>query len=91
MKPHHSSHLRRLDSRERSEIRRYRVQRGLTQSELAKQLGIRIATLSCWEGGFTCPTLKMAARLASILQTSIPALYPEIFFALHEGKIAARV
>ena len=89
MKPQHSSRLRRTQPKFPNSIRRYRLQLGLTQREVVRQLGVRIETLSCWEGGLTRPTLEMAARLASALQISVQALYPEMFFGPRQSEVSA--
>lgn len=90
MKPQFSSRLRQCPPRIRNEIRRYRLQLTLTQREVSRQLGVRVSTLSHWEGGLTRPTLERAAKLARILQTSVQALYPEVFFSLGEPGVTAQ-
>lgn len=82
MPPNYSHRLRRRSTETPNEIRRYRLQAGLTQASVARRLCVRITTISDWEGGLTCPTLKMAARLGVILQAPVQALYPGVFFPL---------
>lgn len=79
MRPQYSSRLRRIRPRVHNEIRRYRLQLGITQRELARRVGVRLSTLSSWELGMTCPALPMAIKMAKILNTLAEGLYPEIF------------
>jgi len=48
MTPQYSSRLRRIRPKVRNEIRRYRLQAGLTQRQLAVQVGVRLSTFSDW-------------------------------------------
>lgn len=57
-----------------SNISRYRKERGLTQEELAKQLGITYQAVSKWENGQTTPDVSLLPVLASVLQVSIDRL-----------------
>jgi transcriptional regulator with XRE-family HTH domain len=45
------------------DIRRWREERGLSQADLARLLGVRQATVSRWESGDRPPTLPLV-RLA---------------------------
>jgi transcriptional regulator with XRE-family HTH domain len=85
MRPQFSARLGHLPAKFHNEIRRYRLQRGLTQQALARQLGIRIATISSWERGLTCPAIPMVFRLARFLDSSVQALYPDFAFLPPEG------
>lgn len=86
MPPQHSLRLRRLAPRYGNDIRRYRLQLGLTQLEVARSLGTRSATVSSWERGQTCPTGPMLLKLAKVLNTLAEALYPQ-FYALAPGGV----
>jgi transcriptional regulator with XRE-family HTH domain len=79
MPPQYSTRLRRLRPRFGNEIRRYRLQLGLTQLEVARSLGIRLATVSSWERGQTCPTGAMLLRLAKVLDTLAESIYPQFY------------
>ncbi len=79
MKPQYSSRLRRIHPKVHNEIRRYRLQLGITQCELARRVGVRLSTLSSWELGMTCPALPMAIKMAKILNTLAEGLYLEMF------------
>jgi len=81
MPPQYSSRLRRVPPKLVNEIRSYRLQLGLTQLEVARSLGIRLATFSSWERGQTCPTGPMLLRLAKVLSTLAEALYPQFYGA----------
>lgn len=49
-------------------IRRARLQRGLTQTALAKRLGVKQAAVSQWESSQSLPELKTRIELATILE-----------------------
>ena len=55
-------------------IRHYRRKRGLTQTKLAKYLGVSSQTLSNWERGLTEPDIHSLCSLSSILRVSIDSL-----------------
>ena len=88
MRPQYSTRLRRLRPKVQNEIRRYRLQLGITQRELAGRLGVRLSTLSDWERGMTCPSVPMVLRLARILNTLAEGLYPEFYLAQKEQVTA---
>ena len=52
-------------------IRRLREQRGLTQTELADQLGVSSKTVSKWETGKGLPDITLLQPLAQSLQISV--------------------
>jgi transcriptional regulator with XRE-family HTH domain len=81
MPPQYSARLRRVPPKLVNEIRTYRLRMGLTQLEVARRLGIRLATFSSWERGLTCPTGLMLLRLAKVLSTLAEALYPQFYIA----------
>ena len=61
-------------------IRLFRKRAGLTQIDLARDVGVSIATLRRWEAGETAPTGTRIAELARCLNVSpeeIVALEPE--------------
>ena len=80
MRPQYSSRLRRIRPKVHNEIRRYRLQLGITQRELARRVGVRLSTLSSWERGLTWPTKQLLLDLAIVLSTSVEGLFPEQFF-----------
>ena len=51
-------------------IRSLREQRGVTQSELAKQLGITRSSVNAWEQGISVPSTQYVVELASIFKVS---------------------
>jgi len=89
MPPQYSSRLRRIPPRFANEIRSYRLQLGLTQTEVARSLGIRLATMSSWERGVTCPAGPMLLRLAKVLNTLAEALYPQFYLRIPGDRMAA--
>ena len=80
MKPQYSSRLHRIRPKVHNEIRRYRLQLGITQRELARQVGVRLSTVSDWERGVTWPVKQRILDLAIALSTTVEGLYPEQFF-----------
>lgn len=79
MPPQYSSRLRRGPTKLPNQIRRYRLQSGLTQREIARVLKIRTSTFSAWERGLTCPVGSHLLRLAKVLDTLSEALYPQFY------------
>lgn len=51
-------------------IRLLRERRGLTQSELAKQLGITRSSVNAWEQGISVPSTQCIVELAAIFKIS---------------------
>ena len=55
-------------------LRRIRIERGLTQAKLAEALGVSDRAVSRWERGAACPDVSLLPRLALLLETSVDAL-----------------
>ena len=55
-------------------IRRIRLERGMTQSALAEALGVSDRAVSRWETAASTPDVALLARLALLLETSTDAL-----------------
>lgn len=51
-------------------IRMLREQKGLTQTELAKQLGITRSSVNAWEQGISVPSTQYVVELAQIFKVS---------------------
>ena len=51
-------------------IKRLREQYGITQSELAKQLGITRSSVNAWEMGISTPSTQYIVELASLFDVS---------------------
>ena len=88
MQPQYSSRHRRIRPKVHNEIRRYRLRLGLTQRELAKRLGVRLATFSDWERGVTCPSMPMVFKLARLLNILAEGLYPEMYLFQQEKEVS---
>ena len=86
MKPQYSSRLGRIPPKVANEIRRYRLQLGLTQRELARRFGVSASTFSSWERGMTCPAVPTVFRLAKYLNTLGEALYPDFYLIRGEDE-----
>ena len=61
-----------------------RRRRFLTQTELAKKVGVSLKTVQSWEGGRSQPRLRHIPPLAEVLGVSADDL-----LAAMEGKVAA--
>lgn len=55
-------------------ICRYRKEKGLTQEELAKKLGLTFQAISKWETAQTLPDITLLPKLSRILEISIDKL-----------------
>ncbi len=51
-------------------IKTIREQRGLTQADLAKQLGITRSSVNAWEQGISVPSTQYVVELASLFKVS---------------------
>ena len=56
-------------------IRKYRLRRGFTQEQLAEASGVSEAYLSKLEAGRRNPTVKVLAKIASVLGTTLTKLF----------------
>lgn len=52
-------------------IEKYRIIAGMSQKELAEQMGIKQATISSWETGRTEPKAEQWILLADILEAAV--------------------
>lgn len=59
----------------KSQVKRLRESRGMTQRQLADRLNVSPAAVALWETGANKPTMKNAVELANILGCSIDALF----------------
>ena len=57
-----------------AQIRKHRMDRGLSQQELGELLGISSAAVSKWERGQSAPDVDMLARLADAFGISMDEL-----------------
>ena len=51
-----------------------RLVRGLSQAELARQVGVRAASVVNWEHGMNMPSLRTSVRLAEVLGCTLDEL-----------------
>lgn len=56
-------------------IRAAREFRRLTQTDLAKRVGVNLTTLSRWEKDIISPSIDKAKRLASVLDMSLDEIF----------------
>jgi len=65
-----------ISKRPPNNLRCYRKQAGLQQSQVAEMLGLKSTSLiSRWENSFSYPDLTNAFKLAVIYGTTVDALY----------------
>ena len=55
-------------------LRKLRIQKGLTQSQLANLMFVNKATISKWESGSRLPDAAMIIRLAEVLRVDVKKL-----------------
>ena len=56
-------------------IKEHRERLGMTQSELAKAVGVRRETIVHLENGKYNPSLKLAMDIAKLFETTVEALF----------------
>lgn len=59
----------------KTRIKEFRARYDMTQEELARKVGVRRETISFLERGEYNPSLKLAHRVAKILDSSIDELF----------------
>lgn len=52
-------------------LKTWRIERGLTQEQLAKLAGVSVVTIIKWEKDITTATIKHLAKVAEVLGISI--------------------
>lgn len=60
-------------------LKEMRMSAGLTQEELAKRLGVALATINRWEQGQNIPHAKYIKSLAKELNASPTAVVKELY------------
>jgi DNA-binding XRE family transcriptional regulator len=80
MPPQLTARLQLQPHRYVTSIRSYRIKAGLTQSAIARQLGVTRKTVSAWERGLSCPIPPLLMQLARALSTLAEHLYPAYFW-----------
>ena len=55
-------------------LREMRQRAGLTQTELAKRMGVRANTVNQWESGSRHPDVMLAPKLADVLGCTLDEL-----------------
>jgi len=58
-------------------IRKYREEKGLTQTELGEHFGKAKTTVASWEGGKSLPDAGLLFRLSKYLGVTIDDMYKE--------------
>ncbi len=67
-------------------LKKWRKKAGLTQAELAEQLGVSQNTVSYWEIGKVKPDLLTAERLAAALNVPVADLIEHFKAVASEGQ-----
>ena len=55
-------------------IRQYRIEKGMSQEDIIRQLGISRQTLSAWENDRSLPDIISLIRLSEIFETTVDDL-----------------
>ena len=64
-----------MDKQEKlSKLRDLRIQRGLTQEKVAKQMGVSRVTYTRWECGLVSPSIQEVIKLADFFGVSVDCL-----------------
>lgn len=58
-------------------IKKYRTEKGISQDELAKKVGIHPTHLSRYERGLSVPSVEVAQKLSEVLKMSLDELILE--------------
>ena len=58
-------------------IKRYRMEAGLSQAELAEAAQVPQTNISYWERGYSCPDYYECARIAGVLSITLEQLGDE--------------
>ena len=58
-------------------IRRYRLERGLSKKQIARELHVSPNTVARWESGEIPPTDEIISKLADVLDVGKEQLYPQ--------------
>ena len=70
-------------------ISSHRKRLGLTQDQLAEQLGITAQAVSKWEHDQSCPDITMLPKLARIFGTTTDALLGIESETVHEAELVS--
>lgn len=62
-----------------SNLSRYREERGLSQTELARKMNVTQQCISSWQTGRTIPKPYQMKMLSEILSVPINKLFSEVF------------
>ena len=56
-------------------IKKFRIEKNITQKELADKVGITQQMMSNYENGYSIPSIKLARKIADIFESSIDAIF----------------
>ncbi|GEA14921.1 MAG: putative transcriptional regulator [Moorella sp. (in: firmicutes)] len=74
----------------RTALRKARLKAGLTQSELAHQVGLRRASYTNIEKGHKNPSVSTALRIARALNRPVEELFADELYAFHGARSGRR-
>ena len=69
-----------------TKIANLRRKQGMTQLELAQQMGVTDKAVSKWERDLACPDIHSLPKLAQVLQVSVEELMPGMQAQPEQGK-----
>lgn len=72
-------------------IKKYRKEKGLTQEQLAEEIGVTVSTVSKWEGGSVCPDIGTIAELADLFEISVDVLLGYCFKKCSAGQYVEKL
>lgn len=58
----------------KNSLKNLRIEKGFTQSELAKKLNISLKTVSHWETGYTEPSISQLITIADLFSVTLDEL-----------------
>ncbi|MEN2666000.1 helix-turn-helix transcriptional regulator [Listeria aquatica] len=74
----------------RFEFKKARVNKKLTQKQLAEKAGMAVISVRKIESGERNPSLQTAVKLSYILSTKVEKLFPDIFLNKKDTKCIYR-
>ena len=68
-----------------SRLKMYRTQMGLTQEQLAEQIGVSRQAVAKWERGDSAPDIDSCIKLAELYGTTVDMLVRDLGKPIHTG------
>lgn len=77
-----------MDNTIADNVQRMRLEKGMTQRDVAEQLGVSFQTVSKWERGICFPDITLLSSLADLFGTSVDVLLGHIPSEVHRTMFA---